>query len=592
MKIATALIALLFGLLAAGSAVSQGRPVSISAHCAVEGAPPGSRCGTIQVPEDRARPRGRLLSLRFVVVPGGKAAPADPIFYIAGGPGESAVESLPPVLQTLRSVDPGREIVFLDQRGTGGSNRLGCPNGLDLLGALYDEAGLRDCFARLRERAAPGLYSSANAVADLEDLRAALGYGRVNLVGVSYGVRVALLYMQGHPQKVRSAVLRSAYPLDLNIIAEGSAAADAALVQVLEDCERDSACQEAFPRLRDQLRILDARLASSPAAIDIGGTAGAPARMEVTRDLFHFLLLAMMQASTSRQYVPLLIATAATEGFQPFATTFSQLRNGIAALPVGMYLSVICGEDFPRLQRSPAPKRSVFLITAAKLERACSLWPVKPAAAERLGSFRSDVPTLVISGALDPVTPAQAGARLAALSARAAHIVLPATAHGPMFPDCVRPTVAAFFRTAAATSADGACAALALPPFALPAVATPAPAAAAGAAAVAGPIQGTWDLQWQTPRGSSPGGYLVIRQSGNALEADLHGRGSIRASGRIAGSGFTLSGQRLFVPYTITGTVDGDRIEGVLKVMSIERTFVGVRRTLPTPGATKPGGRD
>jgi pimeloyl-ACP methyl ester carboxylesterase len=589
MRIVAVMIALLSGLFAAGSAYAQAAPVRFAATCTVEGAPAGLRCGTIDVPEDRSRRRGRRLSLRFVVVPAGQAATGDPVFYIAGGPGESAVESLAPVLQTLRSVEPDREIVFLDQRGTGGSNRLSCPNGLGLLGALADEERLRQCFARLRERADLGFYSSADAVADLEDLRAALRYGRVNLVGVSYGVRVALLYMQRHPQNVRSAVLRSAYPLGFNIIAEGSAAADAALVQLLEDCERDPACRQAFPVLRDQLRALDGRLGSAPAVIDVGAP-GAPVRMEVSRDLFHFLLLTMMQSSSSRQYVPLLIATAATQSFQPFAATLRQLRDGISELPVGMYLSVVCGEDYPRLHRPTSPRRSVFLITAAKLERACSLWPVKPATDRASGSRTSDVPALVISGALDPVTPAEAGARLAASRTRATHIVLPATAHGPMFPDCVRPLVAAFFETLAATSPGNACRALTLPPFALPSVAAPAPAATPDSATIpASAIEGTWDLQWPTSRGSSPGGYLVIRRKGSALEADLHGRGSLRASGTIAGSSFTLRGERMFVPYTLKGTVDGDRIEGVLKVMSVERSFVGERRKPSTDGATRPG---
>jgi pimeloyl-ACP methyl ester carboxylesterase len=486
------------------------------------------------------------------------------------------------VLPTLRSVDARREIIFLDQRGTGASNPLDCPR-LDLVEILGGAGALvRQCAAALSARANLELYSSLDAVKDLEDLRAALGHERINLVGVSYGVRVALLYMRAHGRRVRSAILRAAYPIDYNILADGSRAADAQLKQVVDDCGREAACRQAYPQLREQLAAIDRQLALKPAQVTAEGADGGRSAVTVTRALFHHLLLAMMQSAVSRRYIPLLISTAAVNGFQPFATQFAQLRAGLSRFPVGMYLSVVCAEDARRRSGRPAAAATPFQDSTRRLAAACSAWPVRAAPAATLAPFVSDVPTLLVSGSLDPVTPAEGASRLAGSLRNGRHLVVPAVAHGPMFPDCVRPAVAAFIDKVVAPALDPACSASALAPFALPAPSAAAPPAAAetGSAAV---LQGTWDLEWRTARGSSPGGYLVISQSGGKLDVQLHGRGSLRASGTLQGNSFTVRGSRMFIPYTLAGSVSGDRIEGTLKVMSVERQFVGRRRANSGP---------
>jgi|GEM_PF-821098 len=584
MKRWAALGALIGGLAAPADAAPARTSLTYANSCQVEGAPAGSRCGTLHVPEDRSRAGSRRLALRLVVVPGEDPAPADPIVYIAGGPGESAVDALPLVLPTLRSVEPRRPIIFLDQRGTGGPGALHCP-GLDLVAALSDARALRACAAALQTRAGLDLYSSTQAVADLEDLRAALGHRQVNLVGVSYGVRVALLYMREHPLRVRAAILRAAYPLDYNIIADGTVAADAQLAQLISDCERDRACAGAYPKLRSQLAEVDDRLKHRPLNVPAHDDGGPLEQAAVTRELFQYLLLVMMQSSVSRQYVPLLIATAAEEGLQAFAAQVAQLRAGLSRFPVGMYFSVICAEDAPRRPQAAAAPSTLLGASGEQLVRACGAWPVRPQAAQLLAPFSSRVPTLIISGALDPVTPPGAAMRLASSMPMATHYIVPATAHGPMFPDCLRPKVAEFLRAAAAPPLGTACDATVLPPFALRVAAAVGPEAHDGREAPASNVlTGTWDLEWRTSRGTSPGGYLVISQKGARLEAQLHGRGSIRATGSIEGNRFTLRGSRLFVPYTLTGTLDGDSMEGTLKVLSVERSFTGRRR--PAGSAT------
>jgi len=555
--------------------------VVFSATCDVEGAPSGSRCGTLRVLEDRSRAAGRQLALRFVIVPGEGRAPDDPLVYLAGGPGESAFDAVPVVLPTLRSVENDRQVVFLEQRGTGGSSSLQCPAGLDLIRAISDAPAVRQCAAALRTKADLNHYTSSDAAADLEDLRAAMRYRQINLVAVSYGVRVALLYMRQHPRRVRTAVLRAAYPLDYNIISAGAHAADAQLALVIDECTRDPACRQAYPGLPDQLLALDRQLAAAPATSATGEARSGGGQATVTRDLFHYLLLAMMQASVSRQYIPMVIATAASRGLQPFSSQLAQLQTSLKRFPVGLYLSVLCSEDAPR-QHDYRPARTPLATAAQKLLAACSNWPVRPASDRALEPFTSDVPTLIVSGALDPVTPAESAERLAGSLPNSRHLIIPATGHGPMFPECMRPGVTGFIRTSVIPSSLDACSALTLPAFAVPAVEVPAQAPQSEPAVQ---LSGTWDLQWQTRRGPSPGGYLVISQNGRELTAQLHGRGSIQASGSIEGNGFILRGSRLFVPYTLTGTMSADRIEGTLKVMSVERQFTGQRRTTPSGAA-------
>ena len=441
-----------------------------SAACAA-GLPAGTRCGTISVPEDRARPRGRRIALNYAVVPGTDPAAA-PTYLLAGGPGQGAVEVAPSVVAELRSVETRGDLVFIDQRGTGASNRLTCEGGFELLAAGQAER-VRACAASLAGRASLAHYGTRDSVRDLEAARRALGHDRINLIAGSYGTRLAGAYMRAHPQRVRSAILRAAAGPGFNILTDGLTNAAAELDRTVGGCAADPACAADFPRLAGQLAEVRARLARAPERVR--GADGA--EFEVTRELFEDSLYALMLAAPSRQMIPRTVATAAESGFQPLAPILGQIRAIYATLPVGAYLSVICAEDAPtfRPDRPGAPE-GMALLGPALLE-ACSAWPAAGVDADLHAPLRVPVPTLILSGELDPSTNAASGERLAAMLPRARHVVMPATGHVPTFPECVRPLARRLLETGALEDMAVDCSAMRLPPFARRAAASPARAA-------------------------------------------------------------------------------------------------------------------
>ena len=471
MRVWAVLAGLGAGLIGAIPAAAAEPAIEWQARCPME-VSTGARCGVLNVPEDRAAPNGRSVGLGMVLVPG-EDRQAEPIFFIAGGPGQSAIDVMPATLEGLRAVDRRRDILFLDQRGTGRSAPLTCENGFDLLDQGPSSPAFARCVSELRSRADLDLYGSAEAVADLEAARRALGRERVNLVAASYGTRVALFYMREHPERVRAAVLRAAAPLDFNIIG-ALTAADATLGRVMDDCAANAACAAAYARFEQQVREVSDRLARAPQEIVVRGTGGLEQRVPVTQTLFHQILYALMLTAPGRQQIPYVVSIAAARGFQPLSIVVGQIRNQLyGVLPVGMYLSVICSEDAPRLGQLP-PGRTPLASTAGKLTQVCDAWPVRARARNHLAQPRLAVPTLILSGEFDPATTVEAAGRLSRRLARSRHIVMPATAHGPMLPECVRAGVRRFLESASVAEATADCSGLRLPAFALPPAAQPA----------------------------------------------------------------------------------------------------------------------
>jgi len=214
-------------------------------------------CGRLAVAEDREASAGRRIELAVALVPSRAKRPLpDPVFMLAGGPGQSALETYPAAAAAFRDVLRDRDVVLVDQRGTGGSNRLACPEpdagaGADAFG---DPSAARKfaeaCLAGLE--ADPRFYTTSDAVLDLEDVRAALGAEQVNLVGVSYGTRVALEYLRRHPDRTRTVVLDGVVPPELALGADHARNLENALDAHFAICEADATCRERYgsPRAR------------------------------------------------------------------------------------------------------------------------------------------------------------------------------------------------------------------------------------------------------------------------------------------------------------------------------------------------------
>lgn len=441
-------------------------------------APAGARCARVTVAEDRAVPGGRRIGLHVLVWPAAGPGPRaeDAVFYVAGGPGQAASGSARRAAQEHAALRPSRDLVLVDQRGTGRSNGLPCLPfaGGDVRRYLGRPTAdhLRRCRDELARRADLRRYTTAEAVDDLEEVRRALGYPRLNLDAGSYGTRVALEYMRRYPDRVRTAVLRAVNPPGYRIPLPFAAAGQRALDRLLLDCEADAGCRADFPRLRDELAAVFARLEKGPVPVEVTNPAtGARQAGELTRDTFAARLHLLLFAGPPASRVPLLVHRAAAGDFGPFADLAAAFGGAIVEqIDFGMQMSVLCAEDAPFITdaAAEAATRGTFLGMARvrDLREMCRDWPRGRAPRGDEEPVSSDVPTLLVSGALDPVTPPEWAERAARGLRNARHLVVEGGSHVDGGP-CLDALASAFIAQASADGLDTSClAAIRRPPFA------------------------------------------------------------------------------------------------------------------------------
>lgn len=426
-------------------------------------------------PLDPARADGPAIDLHFAVLPAvARQKKPDPVFFLAGGPGQSAVELAGQVQRLLARFTYRRDIVLVDQRGTGRSAPLTCDDEADLrqplaeaADAAHRDARLAACRQRLQALPHGDLrqYTTTLAMHDLDAVRRALGAERIDLVGVSYGTRAALEYLRLYPGAVRRVVLDGVAPPDMALPAAFSTDGQAALDAVFAACEAEPACRARHPALRAQWQAL---LASLPREAGIVHPfTGQPERLRLTRERLLAWVRAPLYVPALASALPAALAQAAQGRFEPLvalAAATSGARSGAPAL--GMHFSVVCAEDVPRLAlSSDGPGADFGRGDAEAYRRTCADWPRAEVAPAFYRVLPSPVPVLLLSGAADPATPPRHGARVAqALGPRAWHVVVPNAGHGVMALGCVRDLVFRFV-DADEPAAPGACAdALPRPP--------------------------------------------------------------------------------------------------------------------------------
>ena len=457
--------------------------------CRVDGIAHQVQCGSVARPLDPARADGRTIAIHYVVVPAlARRRLPDPVLLLAGGPGQSAIGLAGSTLPLFARLNNRRDIVFVDQRGTGRSAPLLCD---DTRHAPLAEAGdpeaqlatLRRCREQLRKlpyAAQPadlGLFSTWIASQDLDAVRAQLGAERVNLVGASYGTRAALDYQRQFPARVRRAVLDGVAPPDMALPASSSADAQAVLDSLLRACASEPACARRHPRLADDWHAL---LASLPRTVTVAHpSTGERETFELRRGRLLAAVRAPLYVPALASALPAALSAAAQEGrFEPLFALGAALAPRTAnALAMGMHFSVICSEDLAVVAPpQAAPPGADFGDGFEQLyRRACADWPrgTVPAAFYTLPAAAT--PVLLLSGGLDPATPPRHGERVArALGAKARHVVVPNAGHGLLGIGCARDLLWRFI------DADDDAAALALDAGCLAAIPRPPAFAAAG----------------------------------------------------------------------------------------------------------------
>jgi pimeloyl-ACP methyl ester carboxylesterase len=421
-------------------------------------------CGKVDMPEDPDAPTGRTIAIHFAVVPAvARTAQPDPIFVLAGGPGQAASRVIGQVMPVFAELNARRNLVFVDQRGTGRSNALDCSDEDTSLAATLDPAQqlgrLKRCLAELR--ADTRQYATWIAVRDYDAVRRRLGAERVNLWGGSYGTRAALDYLRQFPRHVRTVVLDGAAPPDMVLPAAFSVDADAALGALASACRADARCRERFPDFEARIGAL---LARADAGFDVVVThplTGQAQPLHVDHRLLASLLRVPLYVPSLGSVLPHALAAAGGGDFNALvalsAAVSGRTRENLA---LGMHFAVVCAEDLPRVgaaERSAMARTRFGTAFADLYAEACTAVATRPVPQEFYQVPRSDVPVLVLSGGLDPATPPRHGAAIAARLGNARHIVAPYLGHGLSAQACTPRLITRFVRTASFDGLDADC---------------------------------------------------------------------------------------------------------------------------------------
>lgn len=450
-----------------GARTGAAAPGDLLKPCRLPGVEYPALCGSVRRPLDPAAPQGAQIDVHFAVLPAlARHKRPDPVFFLAGGPGQSAVSLAGLLSAQYTRLGARRDLVFVDQRGTGRSAPLECPqpDPHKPLAELADAQAARERLAACRQALARlphgdlRHYTTTLAMQDLDAVRRALGAERINLVGGSYGTRAGLEYMRQFPQAVRRAVLDGVAPPDMALPLAFGVDTQAAFEAMLRACEADAACKARHPTLRADW---DALLASLPRRVSAPHpVTGLDEPFVLTRELALMLVRPALYAPPLAAGLPHAVSQAARGRLAPLVGLGGSLGGGRRELRLaeGLHFSVICAEDEPRI--TPAAAAEALRATPfaeanlANYREVCRDWPRGAVPPEFYTVGPAPAPTLLLSGGADPATPTRHGERVAqALGAQARHVVVEQAGHGVLAIGCLRDAAVRFIQAEDAAAA-------------------------------------------------------------------------------------------------------------------------------------------
>ena len=401
-------------LLAAGEAAKLDlEECRISVAAGMPGIP--ARCGTLLRPLDPDDASKGNIDLRVAVVPALSLEPAsDPFVPIAGGPGQSSIYFYASWSGAFERIRQHRDIVLLDQRGTGDSAPLGCDVDEDLVEGKYSaEQTMRlteQCLELLPHD--PRYFTTSVAVRDLEALRQALGYGQLNLYGISYGTRVAQHFARRYPQATRSVILDGVVPPQLPLGPDIATESQRAIDSVFERCAATPSCNERFPDLGEDFALLLGALAEEPVTVDLQHPLTAKRELiEFSADHFAAAIRLLLYNPRTVALLPLLINDAADGNFGPLAAQFHMVVESLSeSLSIGMHNAVMCTEDAPFIDWDGIDQKAINASYMGPLQleaihAMCTVWPRGTLDDDLREPLATDNPVLLLSGGADPITP-------------------------------------------------------------------------------------------------------------------------------------------------------------------------------------------
>ena len=460
--------ALLAGLLFPATEPSYELALSDCRISAGPGAPSmKARCGTLRRSLDPTGAVPGEIELRVAVVPALNLSPEpDPFVPIAGGPGQGSVQFYSAYSQAFENVRRNRDILLVDQRGTGESSRMDCPVDEELVEGQYSTEltieYTKECLAALPHD--PRFFTTSIAVADLEAVRAALGYPSLNLYGVSYGSRVAQHFARRYPGSTRTVVLDGVVPPQVSLGPEIATESQRAVDRILARCADDADCSERFGDIQTTFLAVVETLREAPLSIEVPHpNSGRFERMLFGHNEMAVAIRLLAYHPNSIALLPLLISEAGNGNYVPLAAQYQITMIAMSdMLALGMHNAIMCTEDVPFLNDRSIDYDHIATTYMGSmqlnaLQAICSVWPAGPIDAEFKEPLSTDLPVLLLSGDADPITPPRY-AEMAAMNLRhARHLIGKHQGHGQIAVGCTRRLVAEFVETADTESLDAEC---------------------------------------------------------------------------------------------------------------------------------------
>ncbi|MGZ4389691.1 MAG: alpha/beta fold hydrolase [Gaiellaceae bacterium] len=416
-------------------------------------------CGKLVVPENRAKPGGRTIALQVMVLKAmGTAHRADPIFHLVGGPGGAATESASIWPTAFADLNWNRDVVLVDQRGTGGSNPLSCPEPGNLTTKAQAARFVHACLAGLKGD--PLQYGTATAADDLEAVRKALGYGKIDLYGGSYGATVAQVFLNRHPDSVRAVVLDGGSLIDLPMLERFGSNGERALDLVARRCAAEKQCAKAFPTWRADLPKLTARLDAKPAKVDVAGE-----KVTLTGASVAGVLQSLTMSADGAAGIPFVVAQAVRGNYAPLARVSASA--GASAPPKTLLepYSVFCSEPWARrsIARVRADAAGTYLARTAVAwaQEQATLCDLLPKRAERPQDWarpHGTTPLLAVLGEADPQDPLRNIEGIRQTMPNARIVVVPGQGHTVGHLGCMPAMIARFLERGSAAGLDVSCA--------------------------------------------------------------------------------------------------------------------------------------
>jgi len=414
-------------------------------------------CTTLEVPENPAAPDGRKIKLALAWVPSSHAKPAaEPVFMLAGGPGQSARDSYPGIAGAFREIRKRRHVLLLDQRGTGASNPMVCRDRDGKPAVLDDEdtstEALRGfterCLESLAKRADPRFYTTSVAIQDLDLVRARLGVERIGLVGISYGTRVAQQYLARYPERVYAAVLDGVAPNTMALGIDHARNLESSLDIQFARCGVDKACSSRFgnPRANLDRLLVEARVAPKTVAYR-DPSSNEWREQTLTHGVIAGLVRLFAYAPGLAASLPMTLHEAVNGRAEPLVAQAEMITSSLSdQISHGMQLSVICSEDADLIRINPDDADTVLGNSLVELMQAqCEVWPRGTRPENFHSPLVSDRPVLLLSGEFDPVTPPRYGAEVVRTLRNGRHVVLRGQGHNVIGAGCMPRLLAEYF---------------------------------------------------------------------------------------------------------------------------------------------------